>query len=75
MKTICPAVGWGEWRDPNGWNPSLDQYLQELKLLSKDCNFRQVSAIQHREEAIRDAFISGLLSGSFDNAYWKTNSI
>ena len=43
---------------------TLDQYLQELKLLSKDCNFRQVSAIQHREEAIRDAFISGLLSGS-----------
>ena len=39
-------------------------YLQELKLLSKDCNFLQVSAIQHRDEAVRDAFISGLLSGS-----------
>ena len=22
-KTICPAIRWGEWRDPNGWNPSL----------------------------------------------------
>ena len=43
---------------------TLDQYLQELKLLSKDCNFCQVSAIQQRDEAIRDAFISGLLSGS-----------
>ena len=43
---------------------TLDQYLQELKLPSKDCNFRQVSATQHREEAIRDAFISGILSGS-----------
>ena len=43
---------------------TLDQYLQELKHLSKDCNFRLVSAIQHRKEAIRDAFISGLLAGS-----------
>ena len=43
---------------------TLDHYLQELKLLSKDCNFHQVSAIQHHEEAIRDAFISELLSGS-----------
>ena len=22
-RTICPAVRWGEWQDPNGWNPSL----------------------------------------------------
>ncbi|XP_046844913.1 uncharacterized protein LOC124438758 [Xenia sp. Carnegie-2017] len=43
---------------------TLDEYLQELKHLSKDCNFRQVSAAQYRDEAIRDAFISGLLSGS-----------
>ena len=25
-----------------------------------DCNFAAVSAIQHKEEAVRDAFISGL---------------
>ena len=25
-----------------------------------DCNFAAVSAIQHKEEAMRDAFISGL---------------
>ena len=43
---------------------TLDQYLQGLNLLSKDCNFRQISAIQHCEEAIRHTFISGLLSGS-----------
>ena len=43
---------------------TLDQYLQESKLLSKDCNFLQVSAIQHQDEAVRDAFISGILSGS-----------
>ena len=28
---------------------TLDQYLQELKLLSKECNFHRVSAIQHCE--------------------------
>ena len=41
---------------------SLDEYLQELKILSKDCNFSQVTANQYRDEAVRDAFITGLLS-------------
>ena len=41
---------------------SLDTYLQNLKRLSSDCNFRAVSATVHKEEAIRDAFISGLMS-------------
>ena len=39
---------------------SLDNYFQKLKSLSMDCNFAAVSAIQHKEEAVRDAFISGL---------------
>ena len=43
---------------------TLDQYLQKLRTLAKNCNFTQVSAEQHKEEAIRDAFISGLLSSS-----------
>ena len=43
---------------------SLDEYVQALKSLSKDCNYRQVSAVQNREEAIRDTFIRGLQSGS-----------
>ena len=43
---------------------SLDEYLQALKTLSKDCNFRQVTAVQYRDEAIRDAFISGLISSN-----------
>ena len=29
MKTICPAVRWGKWRDPNGWNPSLGDKLEK----------------------------------------------
>ena len=41
---------------------SLDVYLQKLKRLSTDCNFLAVSAKLHKEEAIRDAFISGILS-------------
>ena len=33
-----------------------------MKTLSKDCNFKSVTAALHREESIRDAFISGLQS-------------
>ena len=41
---------------------TLDEYLQALKTLSKDCNFKSVTAALHREESTRDAFISGLQS-------------
>lgn len=43
---------------------SLDQYLQQLKVLAKDCNFKAVTADICRDEAIRDAFISGLKSNA-----------
>ena len=32
---------------------SLHDYFQKLKSLSMDCNFAAVSAIQHKEEAVR----------------------
>ena len=41
---------------------SLDAYLQNLQRLSAVCDFRAVSAIVHKEEAIRDAFICGMIS-------------
>ena len=41
---------------------SLDQYLQVLKRLSKDCNFKSVSAEKNREDFIRGSFINGLQS-------------
>ena len=41
---------------------SLDQYLQKLKNLANDCNFKACTAEVHKDEAIRDAFISGLIS-------------
>ena len=45
-----------------GPGETLDQYLQKLKTLAKDCNFRAYTAEVHKNEAIRDAFISGLIS-------------
>ena len=41
---------------------SLHEFLNVLKLLSKDCNFKDVSAENYRTEMIRDAFINRLLS-------------
>ena len=41
---------------------SLDEFLQELRRLSKDCAFKAVSADKYREEMIRDSFINGLSS-------------
>ncbi|XP_020901303.1 uncharacterized protein LOC110239892 [Exaiptasia diaphana] len=41
---------------------SLDEYLQSLKTLSKECNFKPVTATEYRDEYIRDAFISGIQS-------------
>ena len=41
---------------------TLDEYLQSLKTLSKDCNFKNVTAAEYCEESIRDAFIAGLQS-------------
>ena len=41
---------------------SLDEYLQALKILSKECKFKPVTATEYCEEYIRDAFISGIHS-------------
>ena len=40
----------------------MDEFLQALKTLSKDCNFKAVSAEKNRQDAIRDAFITGIQS-------------
>ena len=41
---------------------TLDEFLQALKMLSKDCNYKSVTSVVYREESIQDAFISGLMS-------------
>jgi len=43
---------------------SLQQFLQVLKTISKDCSFRAVTAEQYRSELVRDAFINGLASAA-----------
>ena len=43
---------------------SLDEFLQVLRSLSKDCNFKAVDAVTNSDEAIRDAFIAGIQSNS-----------
>ena len=53
----------------------MDVYLQHLKNLAKDCQFEQVSAEQHREEAIRDAFISGLNSPNIRQRLLESKSL
>ena len=45
--------------------PSNKIYARHLlATLSKDCNFKNATAVQYRNESIRDAFITGLLSNS-----------
>ena len=41
-------------------NETLDEFLQSLKILSRDCNFKNVDAVIYRNECIRNSFISGL---------------
>lgn len=41
---------------------SIDEFLQKLKTLSKDCNLKAVTAQQYKQELICDAFINGLQS-------------
>ena len=43
---------------------SLDIYFQKSKWLSVDCNYQTVSAQVYKEEAIRDAFIGGMMSNN-----------
>ena len=43
---------------------TLDEYLQALKTLSKDCIFKNGMAAQYCDKSIRDVFITGLMSNS-----------
>lgn len=54
---------------------SLDEYLQALKTLSKECNFQSVTATKYCEEYIRDAFISGLHSNQIRQRLLENNTL
>ena len=43
---------------------SLNDFVQKLQGLGKDCSFRPVTARVYREELVRDAFINGIISSS-----------
>ena len=44
-------------------------------MLSKVCNYQNVSSIKYREESVRDAFISGLTSGLIRQTLLKNNTL
>ena len=50
---------------------TLDQYLSELKALTKNCDFKAVTSEQYKSEMVRDAFINGLSLIIFVKSYWK----
>ena len=41
---------------------SLEQFVQKLQCLAKDCDFKPVTAEQYRDNSVREAFISGIAS-------------
>lgn len=41
---------------------TIDQYLESLKLLSKECSFKAVTGDEYERDFIRDSFIAGLAS-------------
>ncbi|XP_063381256.1 uncharacterized protein LOC134667775 [Cydia fagiglandana] len=41
---------------------TVKEYVQALKLLAQECNFKQVTADEHQNESMRGAFIAGISS-------------
>ena len=52
---------------------SIAEYLQVLKALGKDCTFSAVTAVQYREELIRDSFVNGISSNFIRQRLLETN--
>ena len=52
-------------------NKSIETYFQILKCLSKDYNFAAMTAEQHRQSYIRDAFITGYIKKKPAKAFIK----
>jgi len=54
---------------------TLEQYVQKLERLRTDCSFLAVSASRHKEEVIRDAFISGIVSNEIKRRLLEENNL
>ena len=44
---------------------SIDSFMIALEALAQDCNFEEVTALVHRQQSVRTAFISGIKSSQF----------
>ena len=53
----------------------LDSFLQKLKTLSKSCKFKSVTAEVYAQEAVRDAFISGMKSQQIRTRLLENNTL
>lgn len=53
----------------------LDSYLRALNSLANDCNFKAVSALENREDFVRDSFIRGLHSNSIRTRLLENHSV
>ena len=53
----------------------MDDFLQELRNLSKDCNFKAVDKVTHTSESIRDAFIDGIQSQGIRQRLLENNTL
>ena len=50
------------WQHVDNMLEYLDAYLNSLKGLTKDCQFKSITADAYRQVLIRDAFINGIQS-------------
>ena len=54
---------------------TIDEFLQALKVLTKDCNFKSVTAAVYKDEAVRDSFITGLQSNTIRQRLLENNTL
>lgn len=54
---------------------TLEDFFQSLQILSKDCQLRAVTAEEHRNDLVRDAFINGLSSHSIRQRLLENNEL
>jgi hypothetical protein len=58
-----------------GAGENIDQFYRALLILSKDCEFKSVTAEEHCSGFVRDSFISGLTSTYIRQRLLESNSI
>ena len=58
-----------------GPGESITDFLSQLELLAKKCTITSVTAIQHRELLLADAFVAGLLSMPIKQSLLKSAAI